>query len=68
MSKILRRDVYSLETPGFLIDQVKQPNPEPLATVWYSCLYWIDHLLGCDTRENTSSDLTDSGSINKFLC
>jgi hypothetical protein len=39
MSKILRHDVCSLGTPGFLIDQVKQPNPDPLATVWYSCLY-----------------------------
>jgi hypothetical protein len=25
-------------------------------------------MLSCDTRENSSSDLKDSGSVNKFLC
>jgi hypothetical protein len=68
MSRTLRRDVYSLSAPGLSIDQVKQPNPDPLAAVRYSCLYWIDYLLGCNTRENTNSDLTDSASVNKFLC
>jgi hypothetical protein len=67
MSKTLRLDVYSLGAPGFSIDQVKQPDPDPLAPARYSCLYWIDHLLDCDTRRNTSSYLEDSGSVNKFL-
>jgi hypothetical protein len=68
MSRTLRRDVYSLGAPGFFIDQVKQPDPDPLAAARYSCLYWIDHLLDCDTREDTISDLKDSGSVNRFLC
>ncbi|KAH8799655.1 hypothetical protein F5884DRAFT_112869 [Xylogone sp. PMI_703] len=68
MSKTLRRDIYSLNAPGFSIDQLRQPNPDPLAAARYSCLYWVDHLLNCDTMENTSSDLKDSGSVNKFLC
>jgi hypothetical protein len=68
MSRTLQRDVYSLGAPGFSIDQVKQPDPDPLAAAQYSCLYWINHLLNCDTRENTSNDLKDSGSVNKFLC
>jgi hypothetical protein len=68
MSRTLRRDVYSLGAPGFSIDQVKQPDPDPLAAARYSCLYWIDHLLDCDTRENTSSDLKDGGSVDEFLC
>jgi hypothetical protein len=67
MSRTLRRDVYSLSAPGFSIDQLKQPNPDPLAAARYSCLYWVDHLLNCDTTEKTSSDLKDSGSVNKFL-
>jgi hypothetical protein len=68
MSKTLRRDVYSLRAPGFSIDQVKQPDPDPLAAARYSCLYWVDYLLDCDARGNTSSDLKDGGSVDKFLC
>ena len=39
MSRVLRRDVYWLGAPGITIDQVKQPDPDPLAPVRYSCLY-----------------------------
>ena len=35
----LRRDVYGLKVPGITIDQVKPPDPDPLAAVRYSCLY-----------------------------
>ncbi|KAH7346491.1 hypothetical protein BKA65DRAFT_428866 [Rhexocercosporidium sp. MPI-PUGE-AT-0058] len=31
MSETLRRDVYSLRAPGISIEQVKQPDPNPLA-------------------------------------
>jgi hypothetical protein len=68
MSSALRRDVYNLKAPGFSIDQVKQPDPDPLAAARYSCLYWIDHLLDYDTREHTSGDLKDGSSVDKFLC
>jgi len=46
MSETLRRDMYDLRAPGFPIDQVKvkQPDPDPLAAVRYSCVYWVDHL------------------------
>ena len=67
MSRTLRRDVYSLGAPGIFIDQVKQPDPDPLAAARYSCLYWIDHLIDYDTRVNTNNDLKDGGSVDKFL-
>ncbi|KAH6714438.1 WD40-repeat-containing domain protein [Leptodontidium sp. MPI-SDFR-AT-0119] len=66
MLKILRRDIYGLRTPGILIDQIQQPDPDPLAAVRYSCLYWVDHLLECQ-REDTIKDLKDSGLVNEFL-
>ncbi|GKT52382.1 vegetative incompatibility protein HET-E-1 [Colletotrichum spaethianum] len=44
MSRTLRRDVYSLRAPGFPIDQVKPPKPDPLAPARYSCVYWVNHL------------------------
>jgi hypothetical protein len=68
MSKTLKRDIYNLRAPGISIDQVKQPNPDPLAAARYSCLYWVNHLLDCDTRENTINDLKDSGLVHNFLC
>jgi hypothetical protein len=67
MSKTLKRDIYSLNAPGTSIDQVKKPDPDPLAAAWYSCLYWVDHLIDCHIRVNTINDLKDSGSVNNFL-
>ena len=67
MSKTLRRDIYSLGDPGFSIDKVRPPDPDPLAAVWYSCVYWINHLRDCDPKKNANKDLQDSGPIHTFL-
>jgi hypothetical protein len=67
MSLALRRDVYSLRAPGITIDQVKQPDPDPLVAIRYSCLYWVDHLFECQSREDTIRDLKDSGLVYSFL-
>jgi hypothetical protein len=67
MSRTLRRDVYSLNVPAISIDQVKQPDPDPLAAARYSCLYWGDHLIDCDVGGNTINDLKDGGSVYDFL-
>jgi hypothetical protein len=66
MSKTLRRDIYGLRAPGFQIEMVKPPVPDPLAAAQYSCLYWVDHLLDCD-KGHTTNDLIDSGSVHQFL-
>ncbi|KAF1938445.1 HET-domain-containing protein, partial [Clathrospora elynae] len=44
LSGTLHRDMYSLEAPGFHINNVKRPNPDPLSVSRYPCIYWIDHL------------------------
>jgi hypothetical protein len=67
MSRTLRRDIYSLRAPGISIDQVNQPDPDPLAAIRYSCVYWVDHLLDYLTKEDTIPDLKDSGSVYNFL-
>jgi len=69
MSRTLHRDVYSLRTPGFPIDRVQQPDPDPLVAVRYSCIYWVEHLAEWDPR-NTTKDRTDLGNgeaVDKFL-
>ncbi|KAH7169754.1 NACHT domain-containing protein, partial [Fusarium flagelliforme] len=59
LSETLRRDIYSLSTPGFSIDQVSPPDPDPLSSIRYSCVYWVDHL--------HESNFTERISINKVL-
>ncbi|KAH7330049.1 NACHT domain-containing protein, partial [Rhexocercosporidium sp. MPI-PUGE-AT-0058] len=66
MSKTLRRDIYGLRAPGFQIEMVEPPVPDPLAAVQYSCLYWVDHLLDCD-KGHTIIDLIDGGSVHQFF-
>ncbi|KAH8659678.1 hypothetical protein BGZ61DRAFT_485664 [Ilyonectria robusta] len=44
LSRTLRRDMYSLRAPGLPIDQVSPPDPDPLASTRYPCIYWVDHL------------------------
>ncbi|KAK8900841.1 hypothetical protein QC760_010605 [Botrytis cinerea] len=67
MSLILRRDIYNLRAPGISIDQVKQPDPDPLALVRYSCLYWVDHLVHSNIGRNSDNEVKDSGSVYSFL-
>ncbi|PWI64016.1 hypothetical protein PCL_00450 [Purpureocillium lilacinum] len=63
MRKSLRRDIYGLVHPGFSIKDLVIPNPDPLASVRYSCVHWIDHL--CDASQR---DLViDGGPVHNFL-
>jgi hypothetical protein len=69
MSKTLRRDIYSLGTLGYPIEQVKPPEPDPLMESRYSCIYWIDHL--CDYNSSSSAkyktSLQDWAAVDSFL-
>lgn len=67
MTDVLQRDMYALRQPGYPIDKVEPPNPDPLETVRYACVYWIDHLRDCDPSSNAATDLRDDGSVAKFL-
>ena len=67
MSKTIGRDIYGLDAPGFSIDQVKPPDPDPLSSVRYSCVYWINHLFDCNPTRKATSDVQDNRSVDKFL-
>jgi hypothetical protein len=67
MSGTLRRDIYRLHAPGFSINQIKPPNPDPLAAVRYSCLHWVDHLINCDP-DSTVDALKNSSLVYDFMC
>ena len=39
LSRTLCRDMYSLEALGFPVENVKPPDPDPLAALRYPCVY-----------------------------
>lgn len=67
--KILKRDIYGLSSPGYPVTQVKQPEPDPLATVRYACVHWIDHLTEysfCQNK-NANEGFRENNLISGFL-
>ncbi|KAJ5288032.1 hypothetical protein N7478_003718 [Penicillium angulare] len=52
IKRTLRQDIYHLKHPAsdyvHSFKEFTSPTPDPLASVRYASIYWIDHLLGCD--------------------
>ncbi|KEY75048.1 hypothetical protein S7711_09655 [Stachybotrys chartarum IBT 7711] len=68
LSETLRRDIYNLSVPGFLIDQVSPPDPDPLASIRYSCVFWVDHLDDSESwAKMNNKDLHDAEIVHDFL-
>ena len=44
LTRTLKRDMFNLCAPNHPIKDVEIPDPDPLVTVHYSCVYWVDHL------------------------
>ncbi|KAF2736565.1 hypothetical protein EJ04DRAFT_157950 [Polyplosphaeria fusca] len=69
MSRSLQRDIYQLDALGYPVEQVQQLEPDPLAALRYSCIYWIDHL--CDWSPNSSiydaGVLKNGGMVDSFM-
>lgn len=51
LSKTLRRNIYGLDGFGTSIEEIEAPSPDPLATIQYRCIYWIDHF--CVANKDT---------------
>ena len=54
MATVLRRDMYGLKEPGYPIAELQAQSPDPLGTVRYSCIFWIDHLYDSISNGNTT--------------
>jgi hypothetical protein len=69
MSKTLRRDIYSLGALGYPIEQAEERDPDPLAALRYSCIYWVDHLCAWNYNSyaNHRVDLQDKGVVDEFV-
>ncbi|KAL2886498.1 Vegetative incompatibility protein HET-E-1 [Ceratocystis lukuohia] len=59
----LQRDIYGLQAPGCLIDEVSVPEPNPLAPIQYFCIFWADHL--CEAAADDGVNVND-GILNFF--
>src|SRR6266487_1333528 len=66
MSMTLQRDNYKLQHPGCSIEEVKCLDPDPLASIRYACVYWIDHLCEIESAHDIVG-LYDNGTIDVFL-
>ncbi|PHH49541.1 Vegetative incompatibility protein HET-E-1 [Ceratocystis fimbriata CBS 114723] len=57
LQKKLQRDIYGLQAPGCLIDEVSVPEPNPLAPIQCFCIFWADHL--CEAAADDGVDVND---------
>ncbi|CAG8103232.1 unnamed protein product [Penicillium nalgiovense] len=66
MFKTLRRDIFQLQFPGFPIEEVIPPSPNPLEAAKYACVHWVDHLhhSGCYKKNDLS---VERGCVDDFL-
>ncbi|KAH7016522.1 uncharacterized protein B0I36DRAFT_225148, partial [Microdochium trichocladiopsis] len=67
MSSILKRDIYNLCDPGFPIEKVNPPTPDPLSTIRYCCIYWVNHLVDAFTDQVQGSSARSGGIADSFL-
>jgi len=67
MSLALRHDIYGLEAPGFPIDKVQTPSPDPLATVGYLCIFWVDHFRDSISGKDATQDAVYTFLKEKYL-
>lgn len=45
MTRTLQQDIYSLGNTAISIETIRRPSSDPLASIQYSCVYWISHLV-----------------------
>jgi hypothetical protein len=67
MSLTLRKDIYNLQRPGLLIDQVKPIDPDPLVPIRYPCVYWVNHLCQVDRSSTHYRNERTDKLIQMFL-
>ncbi|KAK4232915.1 hypothetical protein C8A03DRAFT_39421, partial [Achaetomium macrosporum] len=67
MSSILRPNLYNLDL-GFKPEDMAPPDPDPLAPVRYSCVFWAEHLCSLDDDNSIRpGEPMDVGKVFGFL-
>ncbi|KAB5528994.1 hypothetical protein GE09DRAFT_405345 [Coniochaeta sp. 2T2.1] len=66
MSSMLYRNIYKLS--GFEVENMRPTDPDPLAPIRYSCVFWADHLCFRNGKSpECRRELTDDGAIWSFF-
>jgi NACHT domain len=67
MSLILKQNIYTLQF-GFKPRDMRPPDPDPLAPIRYSCVFWADHLCFLNGEDpKYRRELIDDGPVFGFL-
>ncbi|KHO11514.1 NAD(P)-binding domain protein [Metarhizium robertsii ARSEF 23] len=66
MSSALRQNMYGLDY-GFKPEDMRPPQPDPLAPIRYSCVFWADHLTENGESPQSKEPLGDDGIVFAFL-
>lgn len=62
------KDIYKLRHPGYRTQDIQPPDPDPLAAVKYSAVYWADHLEASGAILDAMSDDTqDKRLVYDFM-
>ncbi|EHK17970.1 uncharacterized protein TRIVIDRAFT_132302, partial [Trichoderma virens Gv29-8] len=70
MENTLREDIYGLENPGILAEDIRPQSPNPLDHFLYSCINWVAHLVEIYSSTDDQSlldSLVDEEEILRFL-
>ena len=67
MLKTLRRDIFQIKFPGFPIEKVIPPSPNPLAAAEYACVYWVDHLHHSRCQKRNDMSVDEIACVGDFL-
>ncbi|PNP46434.1 hypothetical protein THARTR1_10756 [Trichoderma harzianum] len=67
MSSGLRQNMYNLDY-SFKPDNIRPPQPDPLAPIQYSCVFWADHITAANGESlDHRGVLADDGEVLTFL-
>ncbi|KAL0937160.1 Vegetative incompatibility protein HET-E-1-like protein 15 [Colletotrichum truncatum] len=67
ISSILKRNIYRIEDPGLRVDQIRRPDPDPLASLRYSCIHCIDHLYDAIPKNHMIRYFQERNEIGHFF-
>jgi hypothetical protein len=64
----LRQNIYGLSNFGQQLRSLTPPDPDPLAPMRYSCVFWLNHLCASKDQSSIFKDaLADNGAVLEFF-
>ncbi|CCD51198.1 similar to prolyl oligopeptidase [Botrytis cinerea T4] len=68
MSKILKRDIYELGNYGIIPKDSRSPSINPLMSIRYFCIHWIDHLYDANDQSlDLRKELAEDSIAYEFM-